>query len=78
LITHAHPDHYGGSVELVGSDEIPIIAAEGVDAVIRRDDELKEESSARCSATSGRGSAASRIRRWPTENRSASTACRSP
>jgi glyoxylase-like metal-dependent hydrolase (beta-lactamase superfamily II) len=42
LITHAHPDHYGGSVELVGSDEIPIIAAEGVDAVIRRDDELKE------------------------------------
>jgi glyoxylase-like metal-dependent hydrolase (beta-lactamase superfamily II) len=42
LITHAHPDHYGGSVELVGSDEIPIVAAEGVDAVIRRDDEIKE------------------------------------
>jgi glyoxylase-like metal-dependent hydrolase (beta-lactamase superfamily II) len=42
LITHAHPDHYGGSVELVGSDEIPIVAAEGVDAVIRRDDEVKE------------------------------------
>jgi glyoxylase-like metal-dependent hydrolase (beta-lactamase superfamily II) len=42
LITHAHPDHYGGSVSLVGSDEIPIVAAEGVDAVIRRDDEIKE------------------------------------
>jgi glyoxylase-like metal-dependent hydrolase (beta-lactamase superfamily II) len=42
LITHAHPDHYGGSVELVGSDEIPIVAAAGVDAVIRRDDETKE------------------------------------
>lgn len=42
LITHAHPDHYGGSVELVGSDEVPIIAAKGVDEVIRRDDELKE------------------------------------
>ncbi len=42
LITHAHPDHYGGSVELVGSDEVPIVAAEGVDAVIRRDDEIKE------------------------------------
>jgi glyoxylase-like metal-dependent hydrolase (beta-lactamase superfamily II) len=42
LITHAHPDHYGGSVELVGSDEVPIVAATGVDAVIRRDDEIKE------------------------------------
>jgi glyoxylase-like metal-dependent hydrolase (beta-lactamase superfamily II) len=43
LITHAHPDHYGGSVELVGTEEIPIVAAAGVDAVIRRDDELKEQ-----------------------------------
>jgi glyoxylase-like metal-dependent hydrolase (beta-lactamase superfamily II) len=42
LVTHAHPDHYGGCVELVGSDEIPIVAATGVDAVIRRDDEIKE------------------------------------
>jgi glyoxylase-like metal-dependent hydrolase (beta-lactamase superfamily II) len=42
LITHAHPDHYGGGVKLVGSDEIPIVAAKGVDAVIRRDDETKE------------------------------------
>jgi glyoxylase-like metal-dependent hydrolase (beta-lactamase superfamily II) len=42
LITHAHPDHYGGGVELVGSDEIPIVAASGVDQVIRRDDEIKE------------------------------------
>jgi glyoxylase-like metal-dependent hydrolase (beta-lactamase superfamily II) len=42
LITHAHPDHYGGSVELVDSDETPIIAAKGVDEVIRRDDEIKE------------------------------------
>jgi glyoxylase-like metal-dependent hydrolase (beta-lactamase superfamily II) len=43
LITHAHPDHYGGAVELVGDEEIPIVAAEGVDAVIRRDDEIKEQ-----------------------------------
>jgi glyoxylase-like metal-dependent hydrolase (beta-lactamase superfamily II) len=42
LITHAHPDHYGGAVELVGRDEIPIVAVEGVEAVIRRDDEAKE------------------------------------
>ena len=43
LITDAHPDHYGGIVELVGSEEVPVIATEGVATVIRRDDALKEE-----------------------------------
>ena len=43
LVTHAHPDHYGGIVELVGEDDVPVIATGGVDAVIRRDDALKEE-----------------------------------
>jgi glyoxylase-like metal-dependent hydrolase (beta-lactamase superfamily II) len=43
LVTHAHPDHYGGVVELVGGDDLPVIAAAGVDAVIRRDDALKEQ-----------------------------------
>ena len=43
LVTHAHPDHYGGAVELIGRDEIPFVAAEGVAAVIRRDDEVKEQ-----------------------------------
>jgi glyoxylase-like metal-dependent hydrolase (beta-lactamase superfamily II) len=43
LITHAHPDHYGGIVELVGADHVSVIATAGVDAVIRRDDELKEQ-----------------------------------
>jgi glyoxylase-like metal-dependent hydrolase (beta-lactamase superfamily II) len=43
LVTHSHPDHYGGIVELVGSDDVPVIATTGVDAVIRRDDALKEE-----------------------------------
>lgn len=43
LITHAHPDHYGGAVELVGEDDIPVVAAKGVDEVIRRDDEIKEQ-----------------------------------
>jgi glyoxylase-like metal-dependent hydrolase (beta-lactamase superfamily II) len=42
LITHSHPDHYGGVGELVGSAELPIVAVEGVDDVIRRDDEIKE------------------------------------
>ena len=43
LATHAHPDHYGGAVELIQDDEIPFVAAEGVAAVIRRDDEVKEQ-----------------------------------
>lgn len=43
LVTHAHPDHYGGIVELVGGDGVPVVATVGVDAVIRRDDALKEE-----------------------------------
>jgi glyoxylase-like metal-dependent hydrolase (beta-lactamase superfamily II) len=43
LITHAHPDHYGGTVEVVGEADIPVVAAKGVDEVIRRDDEIKEQ-----------------------------------
>jgi glyoxylase-like metal-dependent hydrolase (beta-lactamase superfamily II) len=43
LVTHAHPDHYGGIGELLGSDNVPIVAAQGVSDIIRRDDELKEQ-----------------------------------
>jgi len=43
LVTHAHPDHYGGIIELVGDDDVPIVATAGVDAVIRRDDDLKQQ-----------------------------------
>ena len=42
LVTHAHPDHYGGIVELVADDDVPVVATSGVDAVIRRDDAAKE------------------------------------
>jgi glyoxylase-like metal-dependent hydrolase (beta-lactamase superfamily II) len=42
LITHAHPDHYGGIVELVAGDDVPVIATTGVAAVIERDDAVKE------------------------------------
>lgn len=42
LVTHAHPDHYGGLTALVDGDDVPIIASVGVDRVIRRDDEAKE------------------------------------
>lgn len=43
LVTHSHPDHYGGIGELVAGRDVPIVAAEGVDRVIRRDDPVKEE-----------------------------------
>jgi glyoxylase-like metal-dependent hydrolase (beta-lactamase superfamily II) len=42
LVTHAHPDHYGGIGDLVAGDGIPIIAPQGVIDVIVRDDPLKE------------------------------------
>jgi glyoxylase-like metal-dependent hydrolase (beta-lactamase superfamily II) len=43
IVTHAHPDHYAGLKQLVQSDEVPILATEGVNAVIRRDDALKNQ-----------------------------------
>jgi glyoxylase-like metal-dependent hydrolase (beta-lactamase superfamily II) len=42
LLTHAHPDHYGGAVEAVAGTGAPIVSTPGVDAAIRRDDETKE------------------------------------
>lgn len=43
LLTHSHPDHYGGLTELVAGDDVPILAHRGVREVIRRDDPVKEE-----------------------------------
>ncbi len=43
LVTHAHPDHYGGLMELVAADDVPIVAVSGVNDVIRRDDGVKEQ-----------------------------------
>ena len=43
IITHAHPDHYGGLVELVRGLEVPVFATAGVEEVIRRDDPVKEQ-----------------------------------
>ena len=43
LLTHSHPDHYGGLTELVADDDVPIIAPQGVIDVIARDDEEKEQ-----------------------------------
>jgi glyoxylase-like metal-dependent hydrolase (beta-lactamase superfamily II) len=41
LVTHAHPDHYAGIRELIGTESVPILATSGVTAVIARDDALK-------------------------------------
>ena len=43
IITHSHPDHYGGVTSLLGGRHLPIYAVAGVDEVIRRDDAGKEQ-----------------------------------
>src|SRR4051812_36978101 len=42
VLTHAHPDHYGGLVELVRDLDVPVYATQGVSDAIVRDDPLKE------------------------------------
>jgi glyoxylase-like metal-dependent hydrolase (beta-lactamase superfamily II) len=41
LITHSHPDHYGGLRSLLDGTDVPVYAVAGVDEVIRRDDSAK-------------------------------------
>src|SRR5262245_25749817 len=43
IITHAHPDHYGGVAALLGEADVPVYAVAGVNEVIRRDDAAKEQ-----------------------------------
>jgi glyoxylase-like metal-dependent hydrolase (beta-lactamase superfamily II) len=43
LLTHSHPDHYGGLTELVAGADVPIIAPQGVIETIVRDDPFKED-----------------------------------
>src|SRR5262245_34610812 len=43
IITHSHPDHYGGVTSLLGGAEVPVLAVAGVNDVIRRDDATKEQ-----------------------------------
>src|SRR5215510_10373755 len=42
LLTHSHPDHYGGLTQLVAGDDVPIIAPQGVMDTLARDDDQKE------------------------------------
>ena len=43
IVTHTHPDHYGGLTALLGGADVPVYAVAGVDEVIRRDDAAKEQ-----------------------------------
>src|SRR5262249_9344301 len=43
IVTHAHPDHYGGVAALLGDADVPVYAVAGVNDAIRRDDAMKEE-----------------------------------
>ena len=42
IVTHSHPDHYGGITSLLDGTDVPVYAVAGVDQVIRRDDDAKE------------------------------------
>jgi glyoxylase-like metal-dependent hydrolase (beta-lactamase superfamily II) len=42
LVTHPHPDHYAGAARLLDGLDVPIVATGQVDAVIRRDDAVKD------------------------------------
>jgi glyoxylase-like metal-dependent hydrolase (beta-lactamase superfamily II) len=43
IVTHSHPDHYGGVTALLDGSALPVCAVAGVDRVIRRDDAAKEQ-----------------------------------
>jgi len=43
VVTHTHPDHYGGLVEVVRDRSVPVFAAAGIADAIRKDDPVKEQ-----------------------------------
>jgi glyoxylase-like metal-dependent hydrolase (beta-lactamase superfamily II) len=43
LLTHSHPDHYAGLAEIVGGEDVPIIAPQGVIDTITTDDAVKDQ-----------------------------------
>jgi glyoxylase-like metal-dependent hydrolase (beta-lactamase superfamily II) len=43
IVSHAHPDHYGGVTSLLDGADVPVYAVAGVNDIIRRDDDAKEQ-----------------------------------
>jgi glyoxylase-like metal-dependent hydrolase (beta-lactamase superfamily II) len=43
LLTQSHPDHYAGLREIIGGDDVPIIAPQGVIDTITADDAIKDQ-----------------------------------
>jgi glyoxylase-like metal-dependent hydrolase (beta-lactamase superfamily II) len=43
VITHGHPDHCGGVAEMVGPEDVPVLAVGSVDTAIRSDFAAKAE-----------------------------------
>jgi glyoxylase-like metal-dependent hydrolase (beta-lactamase superfamily II) len=43
IVTHSHPDQYGGVTALLDGTPLPVCAVAGVDRLIRRDDAAKEQ-----------------------------------
>jgi glyoxylase-like metal-dependent hydrolase (beta-lactamase superfamily II) len=43
LVTHPHPDHYNTITELLGGEEVPVIAHRDVDREIRAKDDAKRD-----------------------------------
>jgi glyoxylase-like metal-dependent hydrolase (beta-lactamase superfamily II) len=43
LLTHSHPDHYAGLVEIVAGNDVPIVAPQGVIDTITADDAMKDQ-----------------------------------
>jgi len=43
VVTHPHPDHYAGLAQMIGTNDVAVVATSAVDAVIRRDDQLKND-----------------------------------
>lgn len=42
IVTHPHPDHYAGLASIIDGPDIPVVATADVDAIMRRDDALKD------------------------------------